>query len=76
MAESLYAWWFYVLTGLHAAHVVGGLVPLTVVAVHARHEDRDPASRAGLTYVEMYWHFLGAAWLVLFAGILLWRALA
>jgi cytochrome c oxidase subunit 3 len=62
---------FYVLTGMHALHVVGGLVPLTVVTARAW-AGRDPkAYHAGVIYTAMYWHFLGGVWVVTFATLLL-----
>lgn len=67
--DSLYAWSFYVLTGLHAAHVLGGLVPLVVVCVRARAGRYSPAHPEGAVYCAMYWHFLDAAWLALYATL-------
>jgi len=54
------------LTGLHAAHVVGGLIPLAVVTVRAFRDRYSPAAFAGVAYTAVYWHFLTAVWLVLF----------
>jgi cytochrome c oxidase subunit 3 len=62
---------FYVLTGMHALHVVGGLVPLAVVTVRAWAGRSAQASLPGVTYTAMYWHFLGAVWVVTFATLLL-----
>lgn len=61
---------FYVLTGLHAAHVVGGLVPMSIVAVNAHRGRYTPEHHAGVLYCATYWHFLDAVWLVLFATLL------
>ncbi len=61
---------FYVLTGLHAVHVIGGLVPLVVITRRAfAGRVRDP-QHAGVIYTAMYWHFLDAVWLVLFLTLL------
>jgi cytochrome c oxidase subunit 3 len=62
---------FYVLTGMHALHVVGGLVPLAVVTARAWAGRSAQASRPGVTYTAMYWHFLGGVWVVTFATLLL-----
>ena len=56
---------FYLFTGLHALHLVGGLVVLLVVML--RHAPR----RELVDVVGYYWHFLGALWLALF-GVLNW----
>ena len=70
ISEHLYAWSFYVLTGLHAAHVLGGVIPLIVVTVRACMNRYTPSHHRGVTYVEMYWHFLGLAWIALYATLL------
>ena len=68
--KNLYAFTFYMLTGLHAAHVIGGLVLLAVVLVKAIHGRYGSGHHEGITYAAMYWHFLGVVWVVLF-GVLL-----
>jgi cytochrome c oxidase subunit 3 len=57
---------FYSLTGLHAAHVVGGLVFLARTFLRAHREPAAPRTRLALSLCSMYWHFMGAIWLVLF----------
>lgn len=64
---------FYVLTGLHALHVVGGIIPMVVTARHASAAmyERDAAARRrAVHYVTMYWHFLDAVWIALYATLL------
>lgn len=63
--SSLYAYLFYVLTGLHAAHVLGGLVPLVVVTVNAWYSRYSALHHEGVKQVAVYWHFLGVVWGVL-----------
>ena len=60
---------FFVLTGLHAAHVVGGLVPMVIVSRQAMLNRYSSTNRAALTYMAMYWHFLDVVWIVLFAAL-------
>jgi len=69
--KNLYAFTFYMLTGLHAAHVIGGLILLGVVAARARRGRYGSGHHAGITYAAMYWHFLGAVWVLLFAVLLI-----
>ena len=66
-----YAKLFYFLTGLHAAHVLGGLGPLAVVTGRAYAGRYGPACHAGVRYSAMYWHFLDAAWCVVFIAVYL-----
>jgi len=61
---------FYVLTGLHAVHVIGGLVPLAVMTRRAYAGRGSDPQHAGVIYTAMYWHFLDAVWLVLFVTLL------
>jgi cytochrome c oxidase subunit 3 len=68
--SSLYAYLFYVLTGLHALHVVGGLVPLMVVTVNSVYERYSSVFHTGVKQCAIYWHFLGVVWVFLFAVIL------
>lgn len=68
---SMLAFGFFVLTALHALHVIGGLPPLALTVVRARAGRYDAGPRHGVHWVAMYWHFLGAAWLALFAVLAL-----
>ncbi len=64
-ARILSLFTFYLLTGLHAAHVVGGFVPLWIV--HQRTVAREYSSSRdeGVRFCAQYWHFLLGVWLVL-----------
>ncbi len=70
IADHLYAWTIYVLTALHAGHVLGGIGPMAVVVHHARQHRYTVENHRGVTYVGLYWHFLDAAWLGLYATLL------
>lgn len=63
-ATALYAFSFFLLTVLHALHVLGGVVSLAVVSVKAR---RARLTHQGLSYAATYWHFLTVVWLFIFA---------
>jgi heme/copper-type cytochrome/quinol oxidase subunit 3 len=71
--ESLYAWTFYLLTGLHALHVLCGLPPLALTTRNAwrGHYGADAVSRSGLGHCAAYWHFLDGVWVVLLL-VLVW----
>jgi heme/copper-type cytochrome/quinol oxidase subunit 3 len=66
-ASNLYAFTFFMLTGLHAAHVIGGIALLAVVLTRALRGRYGSGHHPGVTYAAMYWHFLDAIWLLLFA---------
>ena len=64
--KSLYAYTFYMLTGLHALHVIGGLIPLGITSWRAHQGGYSWADYHGIRLMAMYWHFLDAVWIVLF----------
>jgi cytochrome c oxidase subunit 3 len=69
--SDLFALTFYMLTGLHGLHVIGGIVLLVVVTWKALARRYTVARHAGVQYAAMYWHFLDGVWLILFAVLLL-----
>lgn len=69
MQKNFYAFFFYTLTGLHAAHVIGGVVALLLVTVFAFLGRYGPTAHAGIWRCAVYWHFLDVVWLILFATI-------
>ncbi|MGB7201997.1 MAG: heme-copper oxidase subunit III [Pyrinomonadaceae bacterium] len=72
-----YAGFFYILTAVHAVHVVGGIVALGSVLLRVWH----PTSNSGATakrkviaqVVGWYWHFMGGIWIVLFLLLGFWQ---
>jgi len=62
-SASGYAAVFFALTGLHALHVLGGLGFLGALSLWLRRSATHvPSVRLG----AVYWHYMGALWLVLF----------
>jgi heme/copper-type cytochrome/quinol oxidase subunit 3 len=59
---NLFWSFYYGMTGLHALHVFGGMVAMTIVLFAVR-KGRD-AQR--VEYVGMYWHFVDVVWIFLF----------
>jgi cytochrome c oxidase subunit 3 len=65
-ANSSRLWVFlFFLVGLHAAHVLAGVLVLGVVTVRAFHGRFDHEFHPGVTLCGRYWHFLDAVWLVM-----------
>ena len=62
---------FYVLTGIHALHDIGGLIPLTIVTLRAARGRYSPSYYPGVSYCAMYWYCVDGVWLVLIATLLL-----
>jgi cytochrome c oxidase subunit 3 len=60
LAKNPHSSFFFLFTGLHAAHLIGGLVVLFVVVL-------GKSKRRELVDVAVnYWHFLSVLWIVLF----------
>lgn len=58
---------FYVLTGVHALHVVGGIAVL--IYLFAQLFFGNPVRRNLVNGVVVYWHFMAALWLFLLVVI-------
>ncbi|MGB7209949.1 MAG: heme-copper oxidase subunit III [Pyrinomonadaceae bacterium] len=72
-----YAGFFYILTAVHVAHVLGGIVALSTIVLNCWNgggSESDRLRRRKLARaVGWYWHFMGAIWLVLFVLLGFWR---
>lgn len=64
--QSLASFGFYVLTFLHAVHVLFGLVPLVFTWLRASRGRYTAADHEGVHLVGMYWHFLAVTWVAIF----------
>lgn len=58
---------FYLLTGVHALHVLGGIAALAYLLVQLA--ARGSARRNLVNGVAIYWHFMAALWLYLLVVI-------
>jgi cytochrome c oxidase subunit 3 len=67
--HPLYPFTFYMLTGLHAAHVVGGFIPLGIVIGRARRRLYTSSEHEGVRLCRQYWDYLGVVWVVLMATL-------
>ena len=66
---NLFGTTFYSLVGLHASHVIVGLIGLTIVAIFglAGKVRREHTERCEV--LAMYWHFVDAVWIVVFTVV-------
>jgi cytochrome c oxidase subunit 3 len=67
VAASAATGFFYLLTAVHGAHVLGGLVAWSRTASRAGKGVPTARLRLGVELCAIYWHFLLLVWLVLFA---------
>lgn len=61
----------YVFTGLHAAHLIGGIVFLIIVVTNAFKYKIHSKNLNQLEMCTTYWHFLGGLWLYLYLFLVL-----
>lgn len=83
LATNPHSSFFYLLTGLHALHLVGGIIGLSYLVLRSarrasREEaaataDREAKRRATTDAFGLYWHFMDGLWVYLFALLFLWR---
>jgi cytochrome c oxidase subunit 3 len=75
LAGNPAASFFYVITGMHGLHIVGGLLALAITTVRAWTPRRqDDRSALGIELCAMYWHFLLFVWLGVFVLLAGWAA--
>ncbi|WP_239002938.1 cytochrome c oxidase subunit 3 [Rhodovastum atsumiense] len=63
---------FYLITGLHGLHVLGGVAALARTTARLRHGVPTESLCLGVELCALYWHFLLLAWVVLFAVLMGW----
>lgn len=62
---------FYITTGFHGLHVIGGLVAFIFVMIRSTMGRFTPAQATSAIVVSYYWHFVDIVWIGLFATIYL-----
>jgi cytochrome c oxidase subunit 3 len=65
LSSTLHSSFFYVLSGIHALHILGGLTALAMVSVKAWSGKLSSISFEPLRLCATYWHFMGGVWLYL-----------
>ena len=64
IATNLFGTTFYPLVGLHASHVIAGLVMLSLCCVFAATGALRAAHAERVEMVSWYWHFVDGVWVV------------
>jgi cytochrome c oxidase subunit 3 len=62
---------FYLLTAVHAIHLLGGVAALALPIAKMRRDAPAREIGASVELCALYWHFLLIVWIVLFAVLLL-----
>ncbi len=69
LTANTFASAFFTMTGFHGAHVLGGLILLTLILYRAARGQFSSQHHVGVAAVTLYWHFVDVVWIFLF-GIL------
>jgi len=77
VAGNPYAGFFYILTMVHAVHVLGGIIALGSILLRTWYPTHDLVEilrrRTMAEVVGWYWHFMGVLWLVLLFLLGYWK---
>ncbi|HKQ99676.1 MAG TPA: cytochrome c oxidase subunit 3 [Pyrinomonadaceae bacterium] len=77
IATNPHSSFFYVLTGAHGLHLLGGILGLDYLLLRSwrrRNEGHAAEKRLAMANaVALYWHFMDGLWIYLFLLLFLWR---
>ena len=60
---------FYVLTGFHGLHVLGGVIYLTAILLRGRGGHYHAGRYAAVEIAGLYWHFVDVVWIFVFTFV-------
>lgn len=63
----------YLLSGLHMAHLAGGLIALIITFIRALMGRYGQTNVHGVRLTAIYWHFLDALWIYLFLFLTIFK---
>jgi cytochrome c oxidase subunit 3 len=69
--SSAYGSAFYVLTGFHGLHVIGGLLAMIIMGARAKSPGFVKHSAPAVEMLSFYWHFVDVVWIALYSTIFL-----
>ena len=62
IGKSLFWSFYYTAAGLHALHVIGGMVIMAIISFPAKRGENVQR----IEYIGLYWHFVDLVWIFLF----------
>ena len=69
ISTNLFGTTFYSLVGLHASHVIVGLLMMTIVAIFTLAGAVEQKHAERIKVLALYWHFVDAVWIVVFTVV-------
>lgn len=77
VASNPHSSFFYLLTAVHGAHLLGGIFGLDYLLLRswrkADNAKSEAKREAAASAVALYWHFMDGLWVFLFLLLFLWR---
>jgi len=77
LASNPYNSFFYLFTGAHGLHVMGGLCALAYLVIRTRGArksvDAELRRTGAADAVTIYWHFMDVLWIALFMLLTFWK---
>jgi cytochrome c oxidase subunit 3 len=67
--SGVYGTVFYLATGFHGLHVIGGLLAFIFLLIRTKLSKFTPAQATAAIVVSYYWHFVDVVWIALFSVI-------
>lgn len=71
LSTTIHSSFFYLLTGVHALHLIGGLIGFGIVVQRAFANRLSAANHEPLKVWALYWHFMDVVWIYCFFLLLL-----
>jgi cytochrome c oxidase subunit III len=69
ISTNLFGTTYFSLVGLHAFHVIVGLLCLTLVLIFAALGHVEPKHEYQVELLSLYWHFVDTVWVVVFTVV-------
>lgn len=73
LTNSISGSFFYVITGMHLLHMIGGLFALLITGIRTAAGGYSKERYLGLKLTAIFWHFLDILWLYLFVFLHLYQ---
>lgn len=70
-ASDIFHGFYYLLTGFHGVHVLGGMIAIGALWWRNRKGDFDEHFNDPIEITGLYWHFVDLVWIFLFPGLYL-----
>ena len=70
-STDIFHGFYYLLTGFHGLHVLGGMIALAILWWRNRRGDFNEHYNDPIFITGLYWHFVDLVWIFLFPGLYL-----